>query len=78
MSLMGCVRRVWAPVGIKLTQVVEYTRQWAYLDLAVNGVKGKLMWAWSDNMKAESIVPVVKQWSRRRVKFLVWYRARGH
>ena len=77
-GLMGCVRRVWAPVGIKLTQAVEYTREWAYLHLAVNGLKGKLMWAWSDNMKAESIVPVVKQWSRRRVKFLVWDRARGH
>ena len=77
-GLMGCVRRVWALVGIKVTQAVEYTREWAYLHLAVNGLKGKLMWAWSDNMKAESIVPVVKQWSRRRVKFLVWDRARGH
>ena len=77
-GLMGCVRRVWALVGIKVTQAVEYTREWAYLHLAVNGLKGKLMWAWSDNMKAESIVPVVKQWSRQRVKLLVWDRARGH
>ena len=77
-GLIGCVRRVWTPRGVKIRQPVEYTREWAYLHVAVNGLRGKLMWAWTDNMKAESIVPVVKQWGRRRVKFLVWDRARGH
>ena len=78
LGLIGCVRRVWAPRGVKIIQPVEYKREWAYLHVAVNGLRGKLMWTWTDNMKAESIVPVVKQWSRRRVKFLVWDRARGH
>ena len=36
-GLIGCVRRVWAPVGVKVVQTVEYTRAWAYLHLAVNG-----------------------------------------
>ena len=77
-GLIGCVRRGWAPVGVQVVQTVEYTRAWAYLHLAVNGLKGKLRWTWTEHINAESIVPVVKQWSRRRVKFLVWDRARGH
>ena len=36
------------------------------------------MWAWTKNMKAESIGPVVTKWSPRRGGFLVWDRARGH
>ena len=77
-GLIGCVRRVWAPRGVKVRQAVEYTREWAYLNLAVNGMTGKLLWTWTENMKAESIAPVVKQWAKRRVKYLVWDRARGH
>ncbi|SVB74145.1 uncharacterized protein METZ01_LOCUS226999, partial [marine metagenome] len=77
-GLIGCLRRVWAPRGVKVVQEVEYKREWAYLNLAVNGLRGKMMWAWTDNMKAESIGPVVTKWSQRRVQFLVWDRARGH
>jgi transposase len=59
-------------------QEVEYKREGAYLNLAVNGLRGKMMWAWTENMKAESMGPVVAKWSQRRVGFLVWDRARGH
>jgi hypothetical protein len=77
-GLMGQVRRVWAPRGVKVEQVVEYKREWAYLNLAVNGLTGQLHWDWTENMKGESIAPVVKQWAEQGVEVVVWDRARGH
>lgn len=77
-GLIGQVRRVWAPRGIKVVQVVEYKRVWAYLNLAVNGVTGQVSWGWTENMKAVSIAPIVKQWGEGGVSVVVWDRARGH
>lgn len=78
MGLIGQVRRVWAPRGVKVEQVVEYERKWAYLNLAVNGLTGQLCWDWTGNMKGESIAPVVNRWGEDDVEVLVWDRARGH
>jgi len=77
-GLIGQVRRVWAPRGVKVVQVVEYRREWAYLNLAVNGLTGELRWDWTQNMKGASIAPVVKQWADEGVDTIVWDRARGH
>ena len=77
-GLIGQVRRVWAPRGIKVVQVVEYKRVWAYLNLAVNGVTGEVRWGWTENMKAVSIAPIVKQWGEEGVSVVIWDRARGH
>lgn len=77
-GLMGQVRRVWAPRGVKVVQAVEYKREWAYLNLVVNGLRGELRWNWTENMKGESIAPVVKQWGDEGVDTIVWDRARGH
>jgi len=78
LGLIGQVRRVWAPRGVKVEQLVEYEHQWAYLNLAVNGLTGHLRWAWTENMQGASIAPVVKTWSTTGVAVLVWDRARGH
>lgn len=77
-GLIGQVRRVWAPRGVKVVQAVEYVRAWAYLNLAVNGVTGQVRWAWTEDMKGTSIAPVVKAWGEAGVEVLVWDRARGH
>jgi hypothetical protein len=77
-GLMGQVRRVWAPRGVKVEQVVEYKREWAYLNSAVNGLTGQVQWDWTQNMKGASIAPVVKQWSEQGIEVVVWDRARGH
>ena len=77
-GLMGQVRRVWAPRGVKVEQVLEYKREWAYLNVAVNGLTGQLRWDWTANMKSESIASVVKQWAEQHVAVVVWDRARGH
>jgi hypothetical protein len=77
-GLMGQVRRVWAPRGVKVEQVLEYKREWAYLNLAVNGLTGQLRWDWTANMKSVSIAPVVQQWEGQGVEVVVWDGARGH
>lgn len=77
-GLIGQVRQVWAPRGVKVTQVVEYVREWAYLNLGVNGVTGQIRWAWTQNMQGASIAPVVKAWGEAGVEVVVWDRARGH
>jgi hypothetical protein len=75
---MGQVRRVWAPRGVKVVQVVEYKREWAYLNLAINGLTGQLRWGWTEDMKGKSIAPVVQRWAGDGVEVVVWDRARGH
>ena len=77
-GLIGQTRKVWAPRGIKVVQIVEYQHVWAYLNLAVNGLTGQLRWRWTANMKSESIAPVVQQWGTEGVAVIVWDRARGH
>ena len=77
-GLIGQVRRVWAPRGVKVEQAVEYKYEWEYLNLAVNGLTGELRWGWTENMKGVSIAPVVEQWTDDGVDSIVWDRARGH
>jgi transposase len=77
-GLIGTVRRVWASVGVKVVQLLEYKYEWVYLNLAVNGLTGVLLWDWTTNMQAASIAPVVQAWSAQGVTTLVWDRARGH
>lgn len=78
LGLIGQVRRVWAPRGVKVVQDVQFRREWRYLNLAVNGLEGKLVWGWTENMKAESIAPVIQNWHTQGVTVMVWDRARGH
>jgi hypothetical protein len=78
MGLLREVRRVWAPRGIKVRQKVEFERKWLYLNLAVNGKSGTLRWAWSENMKSETIAGVLGGWGKEGVKVVVWARAPGH
>jgi len=77
-GLIGQARRVWAPRGVKVEQAVEYTYKWTYLNLAVNGLEGQILWEWTEKMKAASIVPVVQGWAEQGVEIIVWDRAPGH
>ena len=77
-GLIGQVRRVWAPRGVKIEQAVECTYEWAYLNLAVNGLEGRITWDWTANMKAAAIAPVVRSWAEQGVEIIVWDRAPGH
>ena len=76
--LIGSVRRAWASIGVKVVQLLEYKYELAYLNLAVNGLTGVLLWDWTTNMESASIAPVVQDWSEQGVAVVVWDRARGH
>lgn len=77
-GLIGEARRVWAPRGVKVEQEVEYSYQWAYLNLAVNGLTGNLHWAWTNDMKSASLAPVLEDWGSEGVSEMVWDGAKGH
>jgi hypothetical protein len=77
-GLIGQVRRVWAPRGVKVRQKAEFKYEWAYLNLAVNGLEGTLYWEWTPNMKSEEIAKVVVHWQAEGIAIMVWDRAPGH
>lgn len=77
-GLIGQTRRVWASVGGKVVQAVEYVSQWQYLALAVNGVRGRLWWEWTSGMTSQALADVVAQWGVQGLSTVVWDRARGH
>jgi hypothetical protein len=76
-GLIGQVRRRWVPCGMKLRQAVEFVRVWAYLNLAVDPLTGRLWWEWTPNMKAVSISSVLASW-QEDIGTLVWDGAPGH
>jgi hypothetical protein len=47
-------------------------------ELGYQWLTGQLRWDWTENMKGESIAPVVQQWAEDGVEVVVWDRARGH
>lgn len=78
LGLMGQVRRVWAPRGVKVVQRLQFARQWRYLALVVNPARGALVWTWIANMKGETVAEGVKAWQNAGVEAVVWDRASSH
>ncbi len=62
MGLLGQVRRVLAPRGVKVVQTVQRAYQYAYLLLAVIPAIGQLRWGWIPRLKQEHLKPVLEQW----------------
>jgi len=77
-GLMGMVRRVWSPRGVKVRQRRQLRRQWRYLVLAVDGRTGKLWWTWTEDMKQETLVRVLPAWREGGVEGIVWDNASSH
>lgn len=77
-GLIGQVRRVWAPRGVKVVQPLEYTHQWRYLALTVHPLRGTLRWVWVTNLKGVTLAPVVRQWARQGLRTVVWDGGQGH
>ena len=77
-GLLGQVRRVWAPRGVKVRQRVQMTREWRYLALAVDGRRGTLRWCWLPSMQGAAIAEAVQAWKDQGVEAVVWDGARGH
>ena len=49
---------------MKIRQWVQIEREWRYLMLAVQPIEGWLFWFWIENLKAESIAPVLQRWGQ--------------
>jgi len=78
LGLISQVRRVWAPVGIKIVQKIQITYTYIYLHLAVDGINGTIDWIWAENMKKESVVKAVESWQEAGIQALVWDGAPSH
>lgn len=63
LGLLGQVRRVLAPRGVKVVQRVQREYQYAYLLLAVIPAIGQLRWRWIPRMKQDHLKPVLEQWA---------------
>ncbi len=78
LGLHGQVRRVWAPVGEKVEQVIQIVYRWRYLLLGVDPVAGQLKWEWVQNMKGTTLGPVMAAWKAQGVMAAVVDGAPGH
>ena len=73
------VRRVWAPKGVKVRQRLQLEYKWRYLVLAVDVVRGRIYWTWTETMKGQELLGVVGALPKvSDLRVLVWDRAPGH
>jgi hypothetical protein len=78
LGLIGQTRRVWAPVGVKVVQPLQYQRQWCYVVIVVDGRSGRLWWSWTLGMAADHLHPEVAKWRPAGIDAVVWDRAPAH
>ena len=78
LGLLGRVRRVWAPRGVKVRQRVQLRYEWRWLALAVDGAGGRLWWRWLPNLRKEAVAPAVEDWKADGIGALVWDGAPSH
>jgi hypothetical protein len=78
-GLISVVRRVWAPVGVKVRQQVQKVRKWRYLVVAIEVWAGRLWWCWTDTMHSQDTASVVQGWQRNtQLEAVVWDGAPSH
>jgi len=78
LGLHGQVRRVWAPVGEKVEQVIQIVYRWMYLLLAVDPVGGRLTWSWVTHLRGVVLAPVMASWKAAGAAAVVLDNAPGH
>jgi hypothetical protein len=78
LGLIGQTRRVWAPIGVKVVQPLQYERQWCYVVIVVDGRQGRLWWSWTLGMTADHLRPEVAKWQPAGIDAVVWDRAPAH
>lgn len=78
LGLIGQTRRVWAPVGVKVVQPLQYERQWCYVLIVVDGRRGRLWWSWTLSMSAADLHPEVAKWHAAGIDAVIWDRAPAH
>lgn len=78
LGLISQVRRVWAPIGVKIVQKIQITYTYIYLHLVVDGINGTINWIWAENMKQESVVKAVAAGQKAGIDAFVWDGAPSH
>ena len=78
LGLISQVRRVWAPIGVKIVQKIQITYTYVYLHLVVDGINGTMNWIWAENMKQASVVKAVSAWQKAGIDAFVWDGAPSH
>ncbi len=63
LGLIGQVRRVLAPKGVKIVQPLQREYKYEYLLLAVLPKEGILKWSWMPRMKQEHLKPLLESWN---------------
>ena len=78
-GLIGTVRRIWAPCGVKVRQAVQMVREWRYLVAAVDVQAGQLWWCWTETMSSAATASVVQGWQQHTdLEAVVWDGAPSH
>jgi hypothetical protein len=63
LGLLGQVRRVLAPKGVKIVQPLQREYVYEYLFLSVVPKEGLLKWSWIPRMKQEHLKPILESWN---------------
>lgn len=78
LGLIGQVRRVLAPRGVKIVQPLQREYKYEYLLLAVLPKEAQLKWRWMPRMKQAHLKPLLESWN---LDITIWDGAgvhRGH
>jgi hypothetical protein len=75
LGLLGQVRRVLAPRGVKIVQPLQREYKYEYLFLSVVPQEGQLKWSWIPRMKQEHLKPVLERWA---FDIMIWDGAGVH
>jgi hypothetical protein len=77
-GLMGSVRRVLTPRGMKVRQLLELSRDWYWLAVAVVPKSGVLEAQWIGGLSGTELLPVLCDWHDAGIDLLVWDGLPGH
>jgi transposase len=75
LGLLGQVRRVLAPRGVKIVQPLQREYVYEYLFLSVLPKDGKIKWRWIPRMKQEHLKPILESWN---LDIMIWDGAGVH
>lgn len=63
LGLLGRVCKVGVPHGVAVFQVVQIGWKYIYVEMAINSMKGRLCWAWPQNLKRVEMVRIWGGWA---------------
>jgi hypothetical protein len=78
LGLVGQVRRVGAPRGVKVRPRRQIVYQWRYLALAVDGAAAARRWRWLPNLQKETVAALGGIGQQEGVAGLVWDGSGSH